>query len=64
MPSSEAHKRATRKYESTHYDPIKFDVPKGDKARLQAAAQAAGQSLSAYIRQALYARMEQEAKQE
>lgn len=60
MAVSEAHKRATRKYEAAHYDAIRFDVPKGDKARIQAAAQAAGQSMGAYIRQAILARMEQE----
>ena len=54
---SEAHIRATRKYEAAHYDAIRFDVPKGDKERIQAAAQAAGQSLAAYIREAIARRM-------
>lgn len=63
MAVSDARKRATRKYEAAHYDPIKFDVPKGDKERIQAAAKAAGQSMGAYIRQAVYARMGADAQE-
>lgn len=60
MAVSEAHKRATRKYEAAHYDAIRFDVPKGDKERIQDAAKAAGQSLAAYIREAIARRMAEE----
>lgn len=43
------------RWNDKHYDIVRFAVPKGDKAVLQAQAEAAGQSLSEYIRAALAA---------
>lgn len=62
MPVSEAKKRAVRKYEAAHYEPLRLDVPKGYKAQIQAAATAAGQSVAAYVREAIARRMEQDAQ--
>ena len=62
MPASEARLRANKKYASSHYDSIRIDFQKGDKERIQALASARGESVSAYIRNAVYARMEQEAQ--
>jgi predicted HicB family RNase H-like nuclease len=45
------------------YDRINLTVPKGDKARIQAAAEAAGQSVNAYINQAINARIAAEAEE-
>ena len=39
------------------YDFIRFVVPKGDKETIQAAAEAEGKSLSAYIREAIDEKM-------
>lgn len=40
------------------YDRINLTVPKGDKEKIAVAAAAAGQSVNAYINQAIKARME------
>ncbi len=60
MPVSDAKKRANRKYSDAHYEPLRLDVPKGYKAQIQAAATAAGQSVAAYVREAIARRMEQD----
>lgn len=60
MAMSEAHIRATRKYQTAHYDSLRLDVRKGDKERIRQAAQAAGVSVSAYIRMAIVAQMERD----
>lgn len=39
------------------YDRINLTVPKGHKERIQAAAEAAGQSVNAFINQAINARI-------
>ena len=62
MAMSEAHNRATRKYQAAHIDQIRFDAPRGFKDRVQQAAQAAGVSPSQYMRDAILQRMEQEAQ--
>lgn len=58
MAMSEAHNRATRKYQAAHIDQIRFDAPRGFKDRVQQAAQAAGVSPSQYMRDAILQRME------
>ena len=45
--------KAQNKYISKAYDRINFVVPKGRKAEIQALAEAAGQSVNAYIAQAV-----------
>ena len=58
MPASKAHIKATNKWMAKAYDRINLTVPKGRKEATQTAAAAAGQSVNAYINQAIDARME------
>ena len=58
MPVSKAQQRAVNKYMAANYDRINLTVPKGHKEAIQTAAAAAGQSVNAYINQAIDARME------
>ena len=44
-------------YNSKAYDRINFTLPKGEKEKVRAAADRAGQSVNAYIAQALAERM-------
>jgi uncharacterized protein (DUF1778 family) len=48
---------AQNKYISKAYDRINLLVPKGGKEQIQAAADAAGQSVNAYILEAVQQRM-------
>lgn len=59
MASTEAHKRATRKYQAAHYEAMRFDAPIGFKDRVRAAAQAAGVSPSQFMRDAITKAMEE-----
>ena len=54
---SEAGKRATMKYVKENYDRLNIKVPKGHRATVQAAADAAGESVNMYTQKALLARM-------
>lgn len=45
------------KYNSKAYDRINFTLPKGEKEKVREAADQAGQSVNAYIAQALAERM-------
>lgn len=49
-----------RKYNSKVYEYVQLVVPKGSKDKLKQAAQNAGQSVNAYIMQAVRARAESE----
>ncbi len=64
MPLSEAKKRANKKWNDENmkerYDRIQLVVPKGEKETIQAAAQMQGQSVNAYIYEAVKQRMERE----
>ena len=62
MPISEARKRANQKYNSAHYEAMRFDAPIGFKDKVRQAAQAAGVSPSQYMRDAILQRMEREAQ--
>lgn len=55
---SDAKKRANRKYSDAHIDQIRFDAPRGFKARVQQAAQAEGVSTSLYMRRAILEALE------
>lgn len=58
MPVSKAQIKATTKYEAAKYDKILVRMPKGQRAEVQAAADAAGESLNGYIVSAVKQRME------
>ena len=53
--TSAAQQRAVHKY-----DRLELSVPKGEKVTIQQAAKQAGQSVNAYIYEAVCARMQQE----
>ena len=54
---SDAQRRAVAKYNAANYDRIEIKVPKGDKEKITQAAADAGQSVNAYISQAISERM-------
>ena len=58
--TSAAQQRAVHKYVKNNYDRLELSVPKGEKATLQQASKQAGQSVNAYIYEAVCARMQQE----
>lgn len=51
---------ANNRYTATHYDRLNICIPAGQKATLQAAAQAAGVSVNEYTQRALLAYMGRE----
>ena len=57
MAYTEASKRATIKYIKGNYDRVEIKVPKGQKATIEAAAAAAGESVNQYTKKAILARM-------
>lgn len=59
-----ARTRANRKYNEKAYDRIEFTVKKGQKAVIIAAAQAAGMSTNAFIKEALAEKMQKMQKTE
>lgn len=48
---------ANNRYTAAHYDRLNICIPAGQKATLQAAAQAAGVSVNEYTQRALLAQM-------
>lgn len=60
MAVTEAQKRAVKKYQAKMED-FKIHAPAGTKERYRAAAEAAGQSMQAYILQAVEDRIAREA---
>ena len=57
---SEAQRRASLRYKQGKIDQLNIIAPKGDKDRIKQAAADAGQSLSQYVLQAVYERMERD----
>ena len=57
---SQAQNKATQKYMKEHYERIHIAVPKGQKDLIKAAADAAGESLTAYVMKAVEMRMNNE----
>jgi len=57
-PVSQAQRKATDKYIKTTFDEIKISVPKGHKSIIQAAADAAGESLNGYVTTAITMRLQ------
>ena len=60
MSTSEAKLRANRKHQQEKLEEIKFRVPKGNKARIQAHAQSRGESTNAFIYRAINEAIERE----
>jgi uncharacterized protein (DUF1778 family) len=57
MATTKAQQKAVNKYMKTNYDSLRIVVPKGQKATVQAAADAAGESINQYTNKAILARM-------
>ena len=60
MPASKAQQKATAKYEAKVYDKTLIRLPKGKLGDIRIAADAAGESVNAYINKAVDERMERE----
>ena len=58
MPVSKANQRAVNKYVKNNYDRINVTMPKGEKSIVKAHAEAAGESVNAYILRAVHNAME------
>lgn len=58
MPASKAQQRAVNKYMKANYDRINLTMPKGQKDVIQSHAASVGQSVNAFINQAISERME------
>ena len=58
MATTRAAQAAVQRYEAKTYDKILVRVPKGRRDEIQAAAEAAGQSVNAYIVEAVDRRMQ------
>lgn len=59
MAISKAQQKAVNKYVREKYDRINITMPKGRKEIIQAASEAAGQSVNAFINEAVQERLEQ-----
>ena len=60
MSVSEAQKRATLKWQKEKTDEVRFRVPKGERARIQAHAEQQGESATAFIKRAIREAMERD----
>lgn len=49
MPVRKSQQQCVNKYIGTHYDRINLTVPKGNKEKIQVAAQSNGESVNAFI---------------
>lgn len=59
---SEAQKRAVAKYNAENYERLEIRVPKGDKARIQAHAEALGESVNGFVGRAISETMDRDKK--
>lgn len=57
---TEAQAKAAKKYLKESVEDIRIRVPKGQKDIIKAAAEAAGESLNTYVRNAIDQRMKQD----
>jgi len=57
MPISDKKKASNKKWDTANLDRMSYTLPKGQKATVQAAATAAGESVNEYTQKALLARM-------
>lgn len=60
MTVSKKQNDAVNRYKSRHYKRVPLEIPIADVPALEAAAAAAGQAVSAYIKTAIRQRMERE----
>ena len=60
MAASEAQKRAIAKWQKEKVDEVKFRVPKGERALIQAHAKEQGESTTAFIQRAIREAMERD----
>ena len=60
MAVSKAQQKAVNKYMKANYDRVNLTIAKGQKEKIKAAADAAGESVNAYIGKAIDERMERE----
>lgn len=60
MPTTKAQQRAVNKYMKENYDRVNLTLPKGQKDKVKACADAAGESVNAYIARAIEERMERD----
>lgn len=63
MPTSEAQRKATAKYQKEKLEEIKFRVPRGNKARIQEHAKSQGESTNAFIFRAINETIARETKE-
>lgn len=57
MPISDKKKASNKKWDAANLDRMSYTLPKGQKATVQAAAAAAGESINEYTQRSLLARM-------
>ena len=57
MPISDKKKASNKKLDAANLDRMSYTLPKGQKATVQAAAAAVGESVNEYTQRALLARM-------
>ena len=57
MPISDKKKASNKKWDSANLDRMSYTLPKGQKATVQAAAAAVGESVNEYTQKALLAHM-------
>ena len=57
MPISDKKKASNKKWDAANLDRMSYTLPKGQKATVQAAAAAAGESVNEYTQKAILARM-------
>ena len=58
MAVRKSQQQCVNKYIGTHYDRINLTVPKGNKERIQTAAQANGESVNAFLNRLIDAELE------
>lgn len=61
MPQTEAQVRASKKYHQK-FDEVKMRVPKGERQKFQAHAEAQGESLNAFLYRAVLETMERDSE--
>ena len=59
-PASKAQQKAVNKYMKENYDRVNLTMPKGKKEKVQAHAEAHGQSVNGFINSAIDEKMERD----